>query len=70
MSSTDQIRFLEFVHRALRKPAFSLTRFLARPGHGKGACRLRGWAGELRSTAGSRRDQTVPKSVERVVCRW
>ena len=46
-------------------------RFLARLGHGEGACQLRGWAGELRSAAaGSQRDQAVPIGVEKWSVVW
>jgi hypothetical protein len=34
---------------------------------GKGAFQLRGWAGELRRAAGSRRVQTVPASGDRLL---
>jgi hypothetical protein len=47
----------------------SASRFQARPGHGKGACHLRGWARELHRAAGSRRVQTVP-TVETCAIAW
>ena len=37
---------------------------MARPGHGKGACQLHGWAGELRTTVGYQRVHIVPTSME------